>query len=108
MARTRAAAPAGDEPIPAPVTGTLVDAPAAIIPSSAEQAQQADRAVGRTVVQVGIPSAVVAIGTWLFRLWGIDLNPLKGQEDMPPEIVAAFIAVFTWLGARKMNPKPKN
>lgn len=96
----------GEEPIAAPVSGAEVTpTPISIIPSQAEQNAQADRAVGRTVIQVGIPTAIVSIGTWLCRLWGIDLNPLKGQEDMPPEIVGAFIAIFTWLGARRMNPK---
>lgn len=99
---------ADTEPTAAPVTGELVTPPeASVIPSAAQQNATADRARGRTVTQVGLPSAVVIVGTWAARLAGIDLNPLPGTEDMPPEVVAAFIVIATAALAFRMNPKRK-
>ena len=98
---------AADPTIPAPVTGTAVAPPtAAVIPSASEQNAAADRAVGRTVVQVGIPTAVVGIGVWLMRLLDVDLDPGAGR-DLPADVVGYFIAVATWAGARTMNPRRK-
>lgn len=91
-----------------PVAGELVELPeAAVIPSLPEQRAAADRARGRTAVQVGTPGALVVLGSWLARLQGIDLNPLPGVEDMPPEVVAAWVVIITVLLAFRMNPKPK-
>lgn len=95
-----------DEPIAAPVHGELVESSlVAVTPSPAEQNTAADRARGRTTQQVGMPSALVVIGAWIARLLDVDLNPLDGSEDMPPEVVAAFIAVVTVVTAIRMNPK---
>lgn len=89
----------------APVTGELVTPEAAVIPSQAEENVAADRARGRTTIQVGLPGSLVAIGAWLARLGGLDLNPLADAEDMPTEITAAFIVVLTIALAFRMNPK---
>ena len=96
-------------PEPAAVAGELVEAPeAAVIPSDAEQNAGADRARGRTVTQVGLPGALVAIGSWFARLHGLDFNPLPGEAvDLPPEIVSALIVVASWLMVVRMNPKTK-
>lgn len=64
----------------------------------------AERARGRTVVQVGIPAALVTVAAWLARLVGLDLNPLPDAEDLPTEVTAAFIALATAGIARRMNP----
>lgn len=89
-----------------PVSGELVEPPAAaVIPSQAEENSAADRARGRTAMQVGLPGALVAIGAWVARLAGLDLNPLADAEDMPTEITAAFIVVLTVGLAFRMNPK---
>lgn len=94
------------QPIPSPVSGELVEPQAAVIPSATEQAQQADRAVGRTTQQVGLPVILVGLAVWGARLFGLDLNPLPGQEDMPADVAALWIGLATWLLARRMNPKP--
>lgn len=95
-----------NQPIPAPVSGELVDDDqAAVIPSPAEQNAAADRARGRTTLQVGIPAAVVGIGIWVARLAGLDLNPLPGEEEMPADVVGYFIALATVALAFRMNPK---
>lgn len=111
MTGRRTAAEAPDGPIPVPVTGTVVEEEAGVelvqvTPTPSEITQAADRAVGRTAIQVGLPTALVGIGTYLFRLWDIDLDPGAGR-DMPADVVGYFIAAVTILVARKMNPKPK-
>lgn len=58
--------------------------------------------VGRTAVQVGIPTAIVGVGTWAARLAGIDLDPGAGV-DMPAEVVGYFIALVTIAIAWSMN-----
>ncbi len=60
--------------------------------------------VGRTGIQVGIPSAVVVIGSWVAGLAQVDLDPGPGR-DIPANVVVAFIAIFTGLGAWLMNRK---
>lgn len=109
MAPPRRAAPsdttAPEETIASPITGEVVGTTDVFVPSRSEQNAAADRARGRTVVQVGLPGAVVIIGTWLARIIGVDLNPLPGVEDMPPEVTAAFIIVATAGLAFRMNPK---
>ena len=85
-----------------PVSLEDVGAPLA---SGLEDLAEVDRAgrVGRTTTQVGVPAALVAIGAWVARLAGLDLNPLEGVEEMPADVVAAFVAVFTVGLARHMN-----
>lgn len=93
-------------PDAAPVTGELIDPPAATVqPDQASQNAGADRARGRTAIQVGTPGFLVIIGTWYARLKGIDLNPLPGEEEMPADVVSAFIGLVTVLLAVRMNPK---
>lgn len=102
-----------DTPVPepgtgAPVTGELVDPPAAaVIPSQAEENSAADRARGRTAVQTGIPTALVIILVWLLRLNGIDLNPMPDVDDVPPEVATALAMVLANVLAFRMNPKKK-
>lgn len=69
---------------------------------------EVDRAgrIGRTTTQVGIPSALMVIAVWALRLWGVDLNPAAGEEEMPAEVVAAFVAVLTVVLAFRMNRRP--
>lgn len=92
----------------APVSGELVELPeAAVIPSDAQVAATADRARGRTAVQVGVPAAIVGIGSWLARLFHVDLDPGAGV-DLPADVAGYFVAVLTVLLAFRMNPKPRN
>lgn len=96
------------EPEGEPVTGELVAPPeAAVIPSDAQVAATADRARGRTAVQVGTPAAILAIATWLLRLAHVDLDPGPGV-DMPAEVAGAWVAVLGVVLAFRMNPKPKS
>ena len=109
MARRDESTEVADGPIPDPVRGEIVETDlVSVQPSVADQNLAADRARGRTAVQVGLPGAVVAIGAWFARLHGLDLDPLPEAENMPPEIVAAFIVVATVVMAFRMNPKTKN
>jgi hypothetical protein len=90
-----------------PVSGELVTPPeAAVIPSKAEENSAADRARGRTAVQVGIPAAIVGIGSWLARLYDIDLDPGVGV-DLPADVAGYFVAVLTVALAFRMNRKSK-
>jgi hypothetical protein len=93
-----------DQTIPEPVSGELVVSEAAVIPSVSEQNQAADRARGRTAVQVGVPAAVVGIGSWLARLFGVDLDPGAGV-DLPADVAGYFVAVVTVALAFAMNRK---
>lgn len=89
----------------APVTGELIAPPGATVqPDQASVNASADRARGRTAVQVGIPGSLVVIGTYVLRLAHIDLDPGAGV-DMPAEVVAALVSVLTVLLAFWMNPK---
>lgn len=76
-----------------------------VTPLPGEQAERADRARGRTAVQVGVPTAIVIIGSWLARLAGLDLDPEVAGVDMPAEVVGAWVAVLTVALAFRMNPK---
>lgn len=65
--------------------------------------------VGRTVTQVGIPTAVVTIASWAAGLADLDLDPGAGT-DMPAEIVAAWVAALTsalawWMNRRRPRPR---
>lgn len=62
--------------------------------------------IGRTAVQVGIPAAIVTIGVWAARLAGVDLDPGPGT-DLPPDVVAAFVAVVGTGIAWRMNRRPR-
>lgn len=61
-----------------------------------------DGRVGRTVVQVGIPVAIVGIFTWAAGLAGLDLDKGPGT-DMPAEVVGYWVGVVTGLIAWWMN-----
>jgi hypothetical protein len=90
---------------PAAVVGEPVEPPtAAVVPSLAEQNATADRARGRTAVQVGVPAALVGIGSWAARLAGIDLDPGAGV-DLPADVAGYFVAVVTVGLAFAMNRK---
>lgn len=92
-------------PDAAPVTGELVEPPIATVqPDQTSQNATADRARGRTAVQVGVPAAVVGIGSWAARLSGIDLDPGAGV-DLPADVAGYFVAVVTVALAFLMNPK---
>jgi hypothetical protein len=89
----------------AAVVGEPVEPPAAaVVPSLAEQNATADRARGRTAVQVGVPAALVGIGSWAARLAGIDLDPGPGV-DLPADVAGYFVAVVTVGLAFAMNRK---
>lgn len=64
-------------------------------PGQLQQIEDMDRTgrVGRTAVQVGVPAALVTIGTWLARLADVDLDPGPGT-DMPTQVAAAFVALI--------------
>ena len=61
--------------------------------------------VGRTAVQVGVPGALVVIGSWAARLAGLDLDPGAGT-DLPADVAGAFVAVLGVLLAVHMNREP--
>ena len=89
----------------APVVGEPVAPPvAAVVPTVTEQNAAADRARGRTAVQVGIPAALVGIGSWAARLAHLDLDPGPGM-DLPADVAGYFVAVLTVLLAFRMNRK---
>lgn len=89
----------------APVVGEAVEPPAAaVVPSVAQQSATADRARGRTAVQVGIPAAIVGIGSWAARLADLDLDPGAGV-DLPADVAGYFVALLTVVLAFRMNPK---
>lgn len=102
--RADAVADAPEGELAVPTEGELVEM-TAVVPSAAAQRADAKGRVGNTVSQVGVPTGVVIIGTWLARLAGIDLDPsdVEGAVQMPTEVTGAFIAVGTWAMARWMN-----
>lgn len=104
MPPREAPAPEPEGELPAPTPGELVET-VAVIPSAAAQRADAKGRVGNTVSQVGVPTGLVIIGSWLARLAGIDLDPsdAAGAVNMPTEVTGAFIAVGTWAMARWMN-----
>lgn len=85
-----------------PVSLEDVGAPLA---ADLEALAEVDRSgrVGRTTTQVTIPAALVVIGAWVARLADVDLNPLEGVDEMPADVVAAFVAILTVALARRMN-----
>ena len=92
-----------DAPEAAPVSGELVEpAVTTVVTSAAAVAATADRARGRTAVQVGIPAALVGIGSWVARLAGLDLDPGDGV-DLPADVAGYFVAVLTVGLAFRMN-----
>ncbi len=88
----------------APVMGEALTIDA-IIPSADSQAADRQNRIGKTTVQVGLPTALVTIGTWVARLAGIDLDPGAGV-DLPAEVAAALVGVLTVVLAFRMNRKP--
>lgn len=94
----------GDETLPAPVTGEIVSVDA-VIPTEGEQNAAADRARGRTTIQVGVPTAIVNILVWGARLKGWDLNPLPDSADIPPDVATNIAAVMAIVACVRMNPK---
>lgn len=79
----------------------------AIVPSASAVKADARGRVGNTVTQVGVPTALVVLGSWGARLAGIDLDPGAGV-DMPAEVVGAWVAVGTYAMARWMNREGLN
>lgn len=97
----------GDETIAAPVSGTLVEGETIqVTPTASEQNAAADRARGRTSIQVGVPAALVGIGSWWMRLHHVDLDPGSGT-DLPADVAGYFVAVVTVALAFVMNRKTK-
>lgn len=90
------------------VSGEPVAPPtAAVIPSTAEKNAAVDRARGRTSIQVGIPAALVGIGSWWMRLHHVDLDPGAGT-DLPADVAGYFVAVVGLGLAFAMNRKTKD
>lgn len=92
------------DPEAAAVSGELVTPEATVIPSAATQNATADRARGRTGIQVSTPFAILTIGTWILRLADVDLDPGPGV-DLPAEVAGAWVAVIALVLAFRMNPK---
>lgn len=61
--------------------------------------------VARTTVQVGVPGALVIVGTWVASLAHLDLDPGAGR-DIPANVTAALIVLITAVLAAGMNRKP--
>lgn len=95
-----------DSEAAAPVVGEPVDPPvAAVVPSVSEQNAAADRARGRTAVQVTTPTALVVLIDWACALQGWDLDPWSEGTGLPNSVSAAIVAVLTVVMAIRMNPK---
>lgn len=97
------AARAGDLPNEAaPVAGELTTL-SAVQPT--EEQVEADRKnrISRSDAQLLSGATVVTVVCHLLRLRGIDLNPLPGQDDIPPEVGAAWGAIVGAGVARWMN-----
>lgn len=62
--------------------------------------------IGRTALQVGIPAAIVGIGSWLARLNGVDLDPGAGI-DLPADVAGYFVALIAFGLSFGMNRRPK-
>lgn len=97
----------GDQPIPTPVSGEVVGQVDVMIPSAADQNAAADRARGRTAVQVTWPTAVVILAEWLCAMQDWDLDPYSDGTGFPTTVAAAFVAILTIASAWRMNPKTK-
>lgn len=97
-----------DDATAAPVSGDLVSGPeATVVPSIASQNASADRARGRTGLQMGVPTALVNLAVWGARLKGWDLNPLPDSADIPPDAAANLAFLLGLVIAFRMNPKTK-
>lgn len=79
------------------------------MPDELEDLKTLDRSnkVGRTSVQVGVPAAIVGIGSWVARLAGVDLDPGAGV-DLPADVAGYFVAVIAVVLAGWMNRAPKD
>jgi hypothetical protein len=100
--------PLDAEPNPdaAPVAGEVVSLDA-VVPSADQMAADRSNRVGRTSLQVGIPAAIVGIGSWLARLKHVDLDPGAGV-DLPADVAGYFVALATFILAYRMNRPPKD
>lgn len=82
-----------------------IEIPAVVVEGSLGELDRSDR-IGRTAVQVGIPAAVVGIGSWLARLNGVDLDPGAGI-DLPADVAGYFVALIAFALSFRMNRRPK-
>lgn len=71
-----------------------------------EELDRSDR-IGRTALQVGIPAAIVGVGSWLARLNGVDLDPGAGI-DLPADVAGYFVALIAFALSARMNRRPKD
>lgn len=62
--------------------------------------------IGRTALQVGIPAAIVGIGSWAARLGDLDLDPGAGV-DLPADVAGYFVALIAFGLCVFMNRRPK-
>lgn len=76
-------------------------------PTENEPLEALDRSnrIGRTALQVGIPAAIVGIGSWLARLRGVDLDPGEGI-DLPADVAGYFVALIAFGISARMNRRP--
>lgn len=93
-----------EQPLEVPVAGEVVTVDA-VVPSTAEQNAAADRARGRTTVQVGIPAALVILFEWGCAMAHWDLDPWGAGTGLPGTVAGALTAVLTVALAFRMNPK---
>ena len=84
-----------------PIAGELVTIDAVVPSAEANKADGRNR-IGNTAVQVGVPTALVTIGSWIAQLAGLDLDPGAGV-DMPTIVAGSWIAVLTFAMAWAMN-----
>ena len=73
-----------------------------------EELGELDRSdrIGRTALQVGIPAAIVGIGSWAARLADLDLDPGAGV-DLPADVAGYFVALIAFGLSARMNRRPK-
>lgn len=90
--------------VPEPLEVELV--PGESVNGSLGELDRSDR-IGRTALQVGIPAAIVGIGSWAARLAEVDLDPGAGV-DLPADVSGYFVAVLAFVMAYRMNRKPKD
>lgn len=87
----------------APIAGEVVEL-TAVQPSAEEQKADAKGRIGNTGIQAGLPFSIMVIVGWiLVDMAKIDLNGDAPGREMPNEVVAAFVAVFTVVVAWYMN-----
>ena len=89
--------------IPEPLEVELVPGEEATGPLA--ELDRSDR-IGRTALQVGIPAAIVGVGSWLARLNGVDLDPGAGI-DLPADVAGYFVALIAFALSARMNRRPK-